>query len=397
MPRASRRRRRPPGRGFGQLFLIGCAATVTIVLVAGSLLAVHTQSAGYRAATTSGYAAMARTVSLESTRTGAGLSSLLASAPDLPDRAFPYSARAVLEQGLDAAVTASAREAATAASLAPPPAQAGLSGRFASVLAARAAAASAIRSTIDQLLGLAPQPVAGEVAPTTSTTQPSTLISAGQAAGQLSRAGAALEASDTAYRSMLATARADHLPFRLPPSAWVVGPPATAPLGPSALAATAGALASAPTLVAFHHLVITSSGLVPPAVPAGAPGSSDTSCIAPASVAPTGTATVLPPTTSLAVVLTVTNCGTVPETGVPVAVDVVPDDPAGSPAAPAGARGGHLRATVSVLPGASTAPSFGALPVASGHRYRVTAAVAVPPGQGDATGSTQAYQVQVAP
>jgi hypothetical protein len=393
MPRASRRRRRPPGRGFGRLFLIGCAATITIVLVAGSLLAVHTQSAAYRSATTSGYAAMATKVSQSSTRTGTSLSALLAGAPDLPDRAFPYSARAVLQQGLDAAATSSAAESATAAALAPPPAEAGLSARFASVMAARAAAAAAIRATVDQLLGLSPLPVAGAPTPSTAAA-PTTLISAGQAAAQLGRAGAALASADAAYRSLQATARHDHLPFRLPPSAWVTGPASTAPLGPAALSASAGALASAPQLVPFHHLVITSSGLVPPAVPTGAPGTSVTSCIAPGSVGPSATPTVVAPTDTLALALTVTNCGTVPEVAVPETVEVVPADPAGTP--PPGRTGGRVRAVVSVLPGGSAAPALGALPVSRGHRYRVTASVAVPAGQGDATGSTQGYLVQVA-
>ena len=59
MPRASRRRRRQHGRGLGQSVLIAIAAAVTVVLVAGSLIAVHTQSKGYRSATTSGYVALA--------------------------------------------------------------------------------------------------------------------------------------------------------------------------------------------------------------------------------------------------------------------------------------------------------------------------------------------------
>ena len=396
MPRASRRRRRPPGRGFGQLFLIGCAATVTIVLVAGSMLAVHTQSSQYRSSVTSGYSVMAQKVATASTHTGAALATALSTAPDLVNQAFPFSARGVLEQDLDVAVRASAAQAAQADHLAPPSAEGGMSTQFASVMKARSVATANIRATIDQLLGLSPLPIAGAAAGTLRTSEQTTLISAGQAATNLTKAGADLASADAAYRSMMADARAAHLPFRLPPSAWVIGPAATAPLGPSGLAATASALASSSALVPFHHLVITTTGLVPIAVPTGAPGVTVTSCVAPVSVAATGTPTIVPPTRTLAVDLTVTNCGTVDEVAVPVVVNVVPADLPGSPVLPNSGSGGRVRATVTMLPGASAAPTLGAVPVTPGHRYRVTASVSVPVGQADATGSTQDYLVQVA-
>ena len=81
MPRASRRRRRPRRRGLGQSVLIAIAATITVVLVAGSLIAIHTQSKGYRSATTAGYVALADRVGQASTATGARLSSLMAGRP----------------------------------------------------------------------------------------------------------------------------------------------------------------------------------------------------------------------------------------------------------------------------------------------------------------------------
>ncbi len=84
---------------------VGIAATVTLVLVAGSLLAIHTQSQGYRDATTRGYVALADQVGQASTRTGAQLSRADGgAAPTLPDQRFPATARGVLQQGLDAAV-----------------------------------------------------------------------------------------------------------------------------------------------------------------------------------------------------------------------------------------------------------------------------------------------------
>ena len=121
-----------------------------------------------------------------------------------------------------------------------------------------------------------------------------------------------------------------------------------------------------------------------------------TSCVAPVSVSATGTPSIVPPTQTLAVDLTVTNCGTVDEVAVPVVVNVVPADLPGSPVLPNSGSGGRVRATVTMLPGASAAPTLSAVPVTPGHRYRVTASVGVPIGQADATGSTQEYLVQVA-
>ena len=62
---------------------------MTVVLVVGSLVAIHTQSPGYRHATTPGYAALADRVGQASDRTGAQLSPSMAAAPTLTDRPFP--------------------------------------------------------------------------------------------------------------------------------------------------------------------------------------------------------------------------------------------------------------------------------------------------------------------
>ena len=83
----------PPGRGLGESVLIAIAVTITVVLVGGSLIAIHTQSQGYRTSTTAGYAALADRVGLASTRTGSELSTLMAGAPTLTNSAFPETAR----------------------------------------------------------------------------------------------------------------------------------------------------------------------------------------------------------------------------------------------------------------------------------------------------------------
>ncbi|MGA2835803.1 MAG: hypothetical protein ABSF84_04325 [Acidimicrobiales bacterium] len=395
MPRASRRRRRPPGRGIGPSVLVAVAATITIVLVAGSLLAIHTQSQGYRDATTRGYAVLADRVGRASTATGARLSSLMAQAPTLTDGTFPSTARGVLEQGLDSAVADTASQATQAANIASPPPVGGLADRFTQVMDLRATATRQLRTTVDQLLGMEPLPVAG--APSTAVqSAPATLISAGQAASEMSAEGRDLEDADADFRALVASAAVRHLPFRLHASVWVPAPVDTAPLGSVVLGSTAAALASSPALVAFHHLVVTAVGLSPPAVPSGGAAIVGTSCSDPQSTVPGGTPTDVPPTSTLAALVSVTNCGNVRESDVTVSVTVALSDPPGTAPPPAGRRGGRVQAVVAIASGSSAAPTLAPLPVASGHQYTVTVSVSLPPGQVDPTGATQMFLVQVA-
>ena len=112
---------------------------------------------------------------------------------------------------------------------------------------------------------------------------------------------------------------------------------------------------------------------------------------------PSATPAVVPPTRTLGASVTVTNCGNVPELGVPCTVTVAPADAPGVAAPPAGERGGRSTAVVAVASGSSTSPTLAPLPVADGHRYTVTVEVSVPPGQTDPTGSTQQFLVYVTP
>jgi hypothetical protein len=395
MPRASRRRRRQPGRGLGQSALIGIAAAITLVLVGGSLLAIHAQSQGYRSATSLGYAGLADNVGQESTRTGAQLAALMAGAPTLTNQRFPNTARGVLQQGLDAAVQGSTRQAAQATTFASPPPVGDLADRFTQVMQLRASATDQLRSTVDRLLGMQPLPVAG--APTMNgSSAPATLISAGQAASEMSAEGRMFELADADFRSLTRAATVQRPPVRLHPSVWVVPPVATAPLGSASLGATSTALASSTALVPFHHLVVTAIGLSPPAVPTGGVGTVSTSCIDPQSTVPGASPTVLPPTTTLTALASVTNCGNVRESDVTVTFTVTPADPAGTVPPSPGASGGRSRAVVSIASGSSSAPRLAPLPVSSGHQYTATVTVSLPPGQGDATGATQEFLVQVA-
>ncbi|HEY4929891.1 MAG TPA: hypothetical protein VIH95_12160 [Acidimicrobiales bacterium] len=393
MPRASRRRRRPRRRGLGQSVLIAIAAAITVVLVAGTLIAIHTQSKGYRSAATAGYVALADRVGQASMAAGARLSSLMAGAPSLTNSAFPDTARGNLQQGLDMAVVDTGLQAHQAQNLASPPPQGGLSSQFTQVMELRASATVALRTTIDQLLGMQPLPIAGAPSSTTPAA-PATLISADQAATEMTAEGRSFEESDAGFRALRLATVAQHL--RLQPSVWVPTPVATASLGSASLGATAAGLASSSALQAFHHLVVTAVGLVPPAIPTGGVGTESTSCIAPTSTVPGSSPAVVPPTATLAALVSVTNCGTVPEAGVKVSVTVSVADPPGMAPPPAGRRGGQVQSVVSLDSGASAAPDLGPLPVAAGHRYTVTVTVSLPPGQADPAGSMQQFLVVIA-
>jgi hypothetical protein len=374
---------------------VALAATVTVVLVAGSLLAIHTQSQGYRQATSSGYATLADRVGQASTATGARLSSLMAGAPTLSDGTFPVTARGVLEQGLDAAVASTSSQATQAAVIASPPPDGDLAARFTQVMDVRASATLQLRTTIDQLLGMQPLPVAGSPS-TSSPGSAATLISADQAGSEMAAEGQEFQEADAGYRAMLAAAAARRVPFRVHASVWVPAPVDTAPLGSAMLGATAAALASSPALVPFHHLVVTAVGLEPAAVPSGRAGIVATSCSNPQSTVAGGTPTEVPPTSTLAALVSVTNCGNVRESDVTVSVAVVQSDPVGTAPPPVGQRGGRVETVVAIASGASSAPDLAPLPVASGHLYTVTVSVSLPPGQTDPNGAVQQFLVQVA-
>jgi len=394
MPRFSRRRRRPPGRGLGQSVLIAIAATFTVVLVGGSLLAIHTQSTAYRSATTTGYTALANRTGQASTVAGGRLAKLIAEAPSLTNSTFPNTARGKLQQGLDAAVLDTRAQALQARNLASPPPRGDLSSQFTHVLELRASTTEALRTTIDQQLGMQPLPVAGGPSPAVPAAQ-STLISLSQASAEMSAEGALFERADAGFRAMQASAAALRPPVHFLDSVWVPAQSTAAPLGSTPLGATASALALSAALVPFHHLVITAVGLVPPAVPTGGVGSVSTSCTDPSSAAPGSSPTVVPPSKTLGALVSVTNCGNVPESGVMVSVTVATADPPGIAPPPTGRRGGRVRAVVDLASGSSSAPVLGPLQVGAGHRYLLTVAVALPPNQQNPAGSTQQFLVAI--
>jgi hypothetical protein len=208
-------------------------------------------------------------------------------------------------------------------------------------------------------------------------------------------AGLVFQHADDTYRSLISMIRRQRLPIRLPGSVWVPVPVVSAPLGAVALGASAAALAGAKNLLPFHRLVITAVGLAPPAVASGGPGVVSSDCASAVSTVPGAAVTVLPPTATVTAEVTVTNCGTVPETGVVVSQTLVLSDPPGTELPPAGTRGSASHVSVNLISGSSMALDLSPLRVTNGHRYTLTVAVAVPPNQLDRAGSTQQFLLDV--
>jgi hypothetical protein len=363
------------------------------VVIIGSLSEINAQSAGYRRAIDTGYIQMAAVVANASTQTGARLASLVNSAAALPNAPVPETARDRIQQGLDAAVQATSQEATEADSLVPPTPTGTISQQFSAVLHQRAAATASLRTVIDRQLGMTPLPVAGAAVTTDpSPGPPITLTAATTATTQV---GQTLLDADADYRALAASVRTQRLPVSLPASVWVTRPTARAPLGPDGLAQLPPSLSVSAAVAPLHQLIISTVSLSPPAVPSGAPGVFADGCRNPQSAVPSSVPTVLTPTGSITVSISVTNCGNVTESGVRVTQTVSPATPAGSTLPPAGQRGGQEETTVSLRSGASVSLDLQSVAVAPGHLYNLVIAIDIPADQADPTGATQSFVLQI--
>jgi hypothetical protein len=373
--------------------LYGLLIAVTVGLIVGSVAEINAQSGGYRSSIDSGYGALAARVVDASNETGSELAYLMGQAPQMPNGTVPRTARAKIQQGLDQAVDQTSQEVKQAASLVPPYPTGQISARFTQVLSQRAQAAASLRKVIDRLLGMAPISVAGAPSTPVSVAQ-GPLISATEAASTMTAVGALFLQADFNYRTLLTSIHAQRLAIHLPTSVWVPRPTADAPLGPTRLGAAATLLSQNPALAPVHQLVITSVGLTPPAVTTGGPGVVGDSCVAPQSTVPGPAPTLLPPTGVLSVAVTVTNCGTVVESGVTVTQTLVLADPPGTAPPRSHDRGKTTDTTITLNSGASSAIFLPPLPVAAGHLYELTVAVAVPP-TANPLGATQKFLLQI--
>ncbi|HEX3946415.1 MAG TPA: hypothetical protein VHW47_01865 [Acidimicrobiales bacterium] len=360
MPPLERRRRR---RSVMPTLLVALAVAILLGLLIGGAFRVGRASGPYREEVNRSYVAQGVSLVEQSNRAGNQLALLMARMPRLHRRA--------LQEELDSLASATIRVADTGAALAPPTPSSDLARQFSGVMADRARAVVDLRSAVDGLLGMVPLPVVG--APTTTTTAPSvpagsTLLSAGQAAADLTRAGSLLQAADRGYAAVRRQFRAAPGRAALPPSVWVRRPQRWSA---GTVQTLVGQVGSSATLVPHHLVVLLTNGirLSPPAVP---PGPSS----------PPGTSTVTP-THALSVTAVVANQGDVDEPKVTVSAQL---------------QGGGTRSRViTLVAGRSVAVVLPPLRVTPGDTYTLTVAVTPPAAQTDRSRTTRSYTVRVAP
>jgi hypothetical protein len=393
MPRARRRRaarRRTARRSVGRLVVVAIIAVIVGVVVISSIAEISAQSGPYDRMVNRSFGALASPVVTSSTQTGRAL------ATAMNEAAGPSSTRSGLQQKLDQAVADATAESSAATNLVPPASVGSLDQQLVAVFTERAAAATAVRTTVDGLLGLTPLPVPGTPAsfnpnstPVPSLTTPQAVTALSAVATQISKA----DADYAAVRRALAHAPG---PVQLPPSAWVIGRAATAPLGATQLPAAPPALQASSALAVAHQLLISALGLSPPAV--GPVGSTiGDNCPAPTSQAAVAPPALVPPTKKLSAQVTVTNCGNVPESGIVVSltVQLAPGSPPPKGSTAGASSPSVVHKTVALMPGASRSLALGPLAVFHGGLYVVTANVASPTGQTVTAGTSQAFLVQV--
>ena len=266
----------------------------------------------YRTSTDTGYGQLATLVAEASNQTGSQLAQLMRRAAALPNGQVPQTARAQIQQGLDQAVDSTADQASQGRELVPPYPTGSVSAQFTQVMDERAQATSALRTTIDRLLGMPPLPIAG--APTSvhalRPRPPCSTVT--QAAAAMGAAGLRFERADAATATCSPMCADQHLPVHLPALGVGAGPDRSAPLGSDPAGrhrVGAGQLPGVgPVPPAGHHR----GGSRPPRRwPPGARASSATAAAIPVSAVPGPAPTVLPPTGTVSVAMTVTNCGTV--------------------------------------------------------------------------------------
>ena len=396
MPKLRRKRRPADQTNALRWLAVVAVVVVVLVLLVGSIHSINKESSGYRAAIDRSFAALATPVVTASNLTSVDLSNLLQAVGTLPNNVPPDTARSRLQQGLDQAVAATAQQSSQASTMANPPASDNLSSHFEQVMEERASAVSAMRTTIDQLLGMTPVPIAGSP-PTTAANAPvSIALTGSQASAQLAEEGQRLVSADATYRSLRGSAAHLSTPVHLPRSVWVATPAASAPLGPNLLAQTGELLATSTNMEPVRRLIITAVGLAPPATVLGGVGVAATSCVQPQLTTPTSTPTLLPPTKTLGVAVTVTNCGNVPEAGVVVGIILALADPVGIRPPGARVQGGSGSRSLTRVSGGSEAVTFPHLSVAAGHTYSLAVSIGSSPAEAVASGAADRFLIHIA-
>jgi hypothetical protein len=362
-PRRPRRRarRRTPARPV--ILLIGAA--VVIALLVGGLSQVSRQSRGYDANSNRSLAAEGAVVVEQSNATSDQVRNLVA--------AVPGETRQSLQVALDSAVQQTASESARAALAAGAAASSAEAAEFASVFAERAQSVADLRAALDGFLGMGPLPAAGSSAAaedgpsSTGTAQ----LSATQAANRIAAAGALLSRADSLYRSVRAALASAVGHARLPDSVWVTD---TQQWQLGTVAVQVDLMATSPTLVASHYVVLRTVRLSPSALPT-----------------PQGTPSgisVLSPTSQLGVTTVVANEGSVDEPRVSVRF-LLANSTSGGTATQV--------ERVAVSAGASVTMPTVNFRVKPGAGYVLTVAMTPPAGQSNTLGTALQQVLQIAP
>jgi hypothetical protein len=361
-PRRPRRRARRRSSARPVLFLV--AAAVVIALLIGGLTRVSNQSQGYDAMSNRALAAQGDVVADQSNDTSAMVRGLVTD--------MQGQSRQVLQAGLDSAVQETAVESSRAALAAASEPDGSLGSDFATVFAERAQSMSELRAAVDGFLGMQPVPANGTSAADSYVPAASTnSLSASQATNRIAGAGALLTRSDRLYRSVQASLGAAVGHAHLPASVWVADPQRWE-LG--TVAAEVDLLATSPTLIASHYVVLRTLRLEPPALPT-----------------PQGVAagvSVVSPVSQLGVTAVVSNLGSVDEPRFSVRFTVA--DQA------TGASVSHTETTGAARGASVTLPTeaFGVKP---GAAYVLTVVVLPPPGQALSAGTEIQQILQIAP
>jgi hypothetical protein len=358
IPRRRSRRRSLSGR----LVLLICALIVTALLV-GGITQVSRQSGPYDVSMNRSFAALGAVVADESTTTGSAVRHLMVT--------MRTQNRPGLQADLDRLVQQSDNQTRAASIGTPVPAD-GLAMEFAAVFSERASAVRALRSSIDELLGMQPLPIAGSPAGERTEASAPTLLSSTAATNRIAAAGALLVRADASYQAVRHSLAREVGHARLPSSKWV---PRAQLWQVGSVATAVDLVTTSPTLVATHRLVLRTVRLSPQVLP-------------PPTGVTTANVSVLSPTTTVVVSVVLSDLGSVDEPHASVQFSMTP-----------------LLTGVAVTKTRDTAVGIGqsvtmsavTFEVKPGHSYQLTVSIVLPPAQTDSTETSVTDDLQIAP
>jgi hypothetical protein len=362
LPRIPRRRSRRRSVS-GRVVLLLCALAVTALLV-GGVTQESRQSGRFDANQNRAFATLGSVVAVQSNATAADLRHLMAT--------LQTQDRPALQVGLDGLVQQAQDEASRAAEIADPHSPAGVQADFAQVYSERAEAVSAVRSSIDGLLGMQPLPVAGAPGGDRSGAAAPALLSSTEASNRIAAAGALLIRADGEYRALRGSLERAVGHARLPASKWVTDAQVWE-IG--AVATQVDLVTASSTLAATHRLVLSTVRISPQALPS--PNGSVTPGVS-----------VLSPTTTVTVTVVLSNDGSVGEPHASVQYSMTA---LGTGVAVTKSRSDALAS------GWSVTLSPVVFNVKPGHSYQLRVAIVLPAAQSDVTETSQTVNLQIAP